>query len=227
MSLRLVLLLPVALAACAAGEIAPPPAPAPAAPTLIGPEWRLVEFRSSSDEVGVVRPGLGELYSLRFQPGGRVTARLYCNRGTGRYTAADPSAARGSISLGMMAMTRAACPPTPLDRLPGDLGNVVSYVIEGGRLHLNLKLDAGDYVWEPAAERTVRYRCGNGPALVVAFAGETARIVEGNGAGAELRQRPAASGFWYETGPRSLRGKGDEITYTVGRMAPIVCQAER
>jgi len=226
MPLRLVLLLPVALAACAAGTAPPPPPPAPAAPELIGPEWRLVEFRSSADEIGTIRPGAGEVYTLRFRPGGRLSARLACNRGTGRYTAADPAAARGTISLGLMAMTRAACPPTPLSRLPGDLPDVVSYVIEGGRLHLNLKLDAGDYVWAPAAERTVRYTCTNGPALVIAYAGETARIVEGNGAGAELRQRPAASGFWYETGPRSLRGKGDEVTYTVGRMAPITCRAE-
>jgi heat shock protein HslJ len=135
------------LAGCAT---APPASPPPPQPSLIGPEWRLVHFQSSDDAIGRIAPADGEVYSLRFGADGRVAARLFCNRGSGSYTVADPASPRGSISFGPMAMTRAACAPTRLSRLPADLANVASYVIEDGELHLNLKIDGGDYVWAPA-----------------------------------------------------------------------------
>lgn len=134
------------LAGCAA---APPAAPPPPQPTLVGPEWRLVHFRSSDDAIGTIAPAEGEVYTLRFGADGRVAARLFCNRGSGSYTVDDPTSPRGTIRFGSMASTRAACPPTRLARLPADLLDVASYVIEGGQLHLNLKMDGGDYVWAP------------------------------------------------------------------------------
>lgn len=136
------------LAGCAPAPPAATP-PMPSQPTLIGPEWRLVHFRSSDDAIGTIAPAEGEVYTLRFGADGRVAARLFCNRGSGSYTLADAASPRGALSFGPMAMTRAACPPTRLSRLPADLSNVASYVIEGGQLHLNLKIDGGDYVWTP------------------------------------------------------------------------------
>lgn len=143
-------LLPIValLAGCAPAPPAATP-PMPSQPTLIGPEWRLVHFRSSDDAIGTIAPAEGEVYTLRFGADGRVAARLFCNRGSGSYTLADAASPRGALSFGPMAMTRAACPPTRLSRLPADLSNVASYVIEGGQLHLNLKIDGGDYVWTP------------------------------------------------------------------------------
>lgn len=140
-----------ALALLAGCTATPPAAPPTPEPSLVGPEWRLVHFRSSDDAIGTIAPAEGEVYTLRFGADGRVAARLFCNRGSGSYTVADPASPRGSIGFGPMAMTRAACPPSRLSRLPAHLNDVASYVIEDGRLHLNLKIDGGDYVWAPAS----------------------------------------------------------------------------
>lgn len=74
-----------------------------------------------------------------------------------------------------------------------------------------------------ATERRVEYVCNYGPKLTVVYAPSVARIESGEGS-VTLKQRPSASGFWYESGTHSLRGKGDEITYTDRHMAPRVCR---
>ena len=75
-----------------------------------------------------------------------------------------------------------------------------------------------------APERRVVYACNYGPNLTVAYAGSVARIESADGI-VTLRQRPSGSGFWYESGTHSLRGSGDEITYTDRHMAPRQCRA--
>ncbi|GHE98060.1 MliC family protein [Thalassotalea profundi] len=42
----------------------------------------------------------------------------------------------------------------------------------------------------------------------------------------KLQQKPTASGFYYTNMKTSLRGKGDEITFTIGRMTPLTCIAK-
>lgn len=74
--------------------------------------------------------------------------------------------------------------------------------------------------------RNVSYVCDNGTALKVLYTGETARITSTSGAPIVLRQKETGSGFWYESPTHSLRGKGDQVTYTVGRMAPTTCNAD-
>lgn len=121
----------------------------PAHPTLTGIEWRLLEFESSDDAIGTIRPGEGEAYTLRLDPDGSLAAGLFCNRGTGRWTSPDAARASGSLTLELKAVTSAACPPSRLERLGSDLAHVRSFVIQDGRLHLNLMLDGGNYVWVP------------------------------------------------------------------------------
>ncbi len=79
---------------------------------------------------------------------------------------------------------------------------------------------------DPQGERRMSYACERGPEMTVVYTGDTARIVDADG-GEELTlpRRPAGSGFLYETARHSIRGKGDEIVYTVGRMAPMRCKA--
>jgi hypothetical protein len=77
------------------------------------------------------------------------------------------------------------------------------------------------------AERRVIFQCDRGPEIVVVFAGDVARIESETGPPIVMQQRPAGSGFWYESGTHSIRGKGDEITYTIGRMVPMTCTALR
>lgn len=75
---------------------------------------------------------------------------------------------------------------------------------------------------EPA--RTVSYRCDRGPALTIEYKGDTARIISADGRGVTMPQRETGSGFWYQSATHSIRGKGDELTYTIGRMAPMNCR---
>jgi membrane-bound inhibitor of C-type lysozyme len=80
----------------------------------------------------------------------------------------------------------------------------------------------------PASEeRRVSFDCGDHPGITVIFADNEARILSADGPPIVLPQRPSGSGIWYETPTHSLRGQGDEITYTIGRMVPIQCRAIR
>lgn len=75
-----------------------------------------------------------------------------------------------------------------------------------------------------ATERRVIYSCNYGPSLTVTYARSVARVESVDGT-VTLRQRPSGSGFWYESATHSLRGQGDEITYTDRQMAPRQCRA--
>lgn len=116
---------------------------------LLGTEWRLVEFESADDAIGTIRPQAGEVYTARLAPDGTAAFQLFCNRGMGRWTSPDADRPRGSLTLEVIGVTLAACPETRLNRLADDLGRVRSFVIQDGRLHLNLMLDGGNYVWAP------------------------------------------------------------------------------
>jgi membrane-bound inhibitor of C-type lysozyme len=94
-----------------------------------------------------------------------------------------------------------------------------------GRLLLSaglLALGACATTGEPV--RTVSYHCDRGPALTIEYKGDTARIISADGRGVIMPQRETGSGFLYQSATHSIRGKGDELTYTIGRMAPMNCR---
>lgn len=137
------------LAACAS---APPetPATAPLGP-LAGTTWQLVEFQSSSDEIGTLRPDDPSLYTMQLLEDGTVAMRLSCNRAFGTWSAALAGGDAGGFEFGPLVVTRAACPPPSMDeRIARDAQYVRSYVLENGRLYLSLMADGGIYAWEPA-----------------------------------------------------------------------------
>ena len=121
--------------------------PTPAAPAeLAGTSWRLVRFQGGDDATLV--PEDRDRYTLDFQPGGGLAARIDCNRGRGKWTVTPPA----GLALGPLALTRAMCPPSPLtDRLAKDWTYVRSYVVKDGHLFLSLQADAGTYELEPAS----------------------------------------------------------------------------
>lgn len=141
------------LTACSGGPTALPTAPAE--PGLSGTRWQLQQLTSMSDEVPPARPASAGQYTLAFEADGRLLLRLDCNRGTGRWQAQAAPASNaqrrsGSLQLGPLATTRAACPPGSLEsRLLRELPAVRSFVIEGGRLHLALMADGGIQTWAP------------------------------------------------------------------------------
>ena len=82
---------------------------------------------------------------------------------------------------------------------------------------------------EPPANtaRVVNYQCDQWPQLQVSYAadGSQASVALPSGKALLLPAKPAASGFLYETPQHSLRGKGDEVTFTMGRRMPMHCRS--
>ncbi len=126
------------------------PAAAAAAP-LAGTRWRLLEIQSMDDAVGTTRPDDPSLYTLVFQPDGRVAMRLNCNRGTGPWSVELGAGGNsGNLRIGPLAMTRALCPEPSLDeRIARDMDHVRSYLLRDGLLSLSLMADGGVYHWRP------------------------------------------------------------------------------
>jgi len=124
----------------------------PQAP-LAGTAWRLLEFRSMDDAVGVVRPNDPSRYTMQLDADGTVNMRLDCNRGNGTWSiepSADPS--NGRFELGPLATTKALCPPPNLDEMIARQAPYIrGYLLREGRLYLSLMADGGIFAWEPLA----------------------------------------------------------------------------
>jgi len=111
---------------------------------LDGTAWVLVEFQSMDDTV--LKPNAGTRYSLTFSDDGRLLIQADCNRGQGTWR----SPGNAALELGPVTLTRAQCPPSPLqDRFVKDLSYVRSYLMRDGKLHLSLMADGGIYAFEP------------------------------------------------------------------------------
>ena len=133
----------LAVAACAGSR--------PPSRTLAGTSWQLVQFQSMDDAQGTTRIADPTLYTVSFGADGRVALRLNCNRATGSWQA-TPAAdgMSGSLGFGVLAGTRALCPPPSLDeKLLRDLAYVRGYLLRDGQLHMSLMADAGIYSWQP------------------------------------------------------------------------------
>lgn len=76
---------------------------------------------------------------------------------------------------------------------------------------------------------TVNYVCDDQTTLRVRFdqAAEMAYVSQPDGVELRLPQQRAASGIWYATPQHTLRGKGDEATWTVGRRVPTQCKVKQ
>jgi para-nitrobenzyl esterase len=89
--------------------------PANAATDLGGTSWQLVNFRGGDG--ATLTPDDKTTYTIAFASDGGVSVRIDCNRGRGTWKSAGPS----QLQFGPLALTRAMCPPAPLnDRLPKD-----------------------------------------------------------------------------------------------------------
>jgi len=119
--------------------------PSPAA--LAGTSWQLVKFQGS-DDTTLVRDDRAK-YTIQFEAGGQLTARIDCNTGRGTWAASGPS----QIEFGPLALTRVQCPPGSLhDQIVKQWNNIRSYVIRDGHLFLALKIDGGVYEFEPVSK---------------------------------------------------------------------------
>jgi heat shock protein HslJ len=114
---------------------------------LSGTRWQLVQFQSSDDAIGIVKPQDPARFTMELAADGRVAMRGDCNRATGPWSATSTSATGGSLSFGPLAMTRAACPDKMGDRLARDIPRVRSYTLKDDTLNLALEADSGVYTW--------------------------------------------------------------------------------
>src|SRR5262249_21691650 len=90
-------------------------------------------------------------YTVAFASDGSVSVRIDCNRGHGTWTSAGPK----QLEFGPLALTRAMCPPAPLnDRIVRDWQSIHSYILKSGHLVLSLKADGGTYEFEMESRPT-------------------------------------------------------------------------
>lgn len=114
-----------------------------AAIPLAGTSWRLVKFQGSDEKT--LTPDDGAKYTIEFADGGRLNARIDCNRGSGMWKSGGPN----QLQFGPLALTRAMCAaPSMHDQIVKQWENIRSYVIKDGHLFLSLMADGGIYEFE-------------------------------------------------------------------------------
>jgi para-nitrobenzyl esterase len=107
-----------------------------------------VTFEASDDTT--LTPDDKATYTIEFDAGGRLTARIDCNRGRGTWT----SGGSNQLTPGPLALTRARWPEGSLhDRIVRHWSFIRSYVVKDGHLFLALMADGGVYEFEPLPRR--------------------------------------------------------------------------
>jgi heat shock protein HslJ len=120
-----------------------PALPPPLASGLAGTSWQLVRFKGSDDTT--LTPDDRSKYTISFEGGGKLTARIDCNRGVGTWKEGGP----GQIEFGPLALTRAMCPPGSLhDQIVRHWEHITSFILRDGHLFLAVKMDSGIYEFE-------------------------------------------------------------------------------
>ena len=115
---------------------------------LAGTSWQLVKFEGSDDTT--LTPEDTMKYTIAFGSDGTVSVRIDCNRGHGTWKSGGPN----QLEFGPLALTRAMCPPAPLnDRLAKGWQYVRSYLLKDGHLFVSLMADAGKYEFEPISQQ--------------------------------------------------------------------------
>jgi para-nitrobenzyl esterase len=125
-----------------------PQAPPAGSASLQGTLWQLVTFQGGDGTT--LTPDDRTKYTLDFGTGGRLTARIDCNRGAGTWK----TTGSGQLELGPLALTRAKCPEGSLhDQIVKQWPYIRSFLIKDGHLFLALMADGGTYEFEPRASK--------------------------------------------------------------------------
>jgi heat shock protein HslJ len=135
------------LGACDQREAESPPPDGPL--DLVGTTWQWTEFQDSADgeEAHHIQVPDPARYTLTLGLDGRAAILADCNHLSWTYALDGSRLTFDTVGPG----TLAACGEESLDRRYLErLGHVVTYVMERGTLHLNLKMDGGNLVFTPA-----------------------------------------------------------------------------
>jgi heat shock protein HslJ len=118
----------------------------PSSAGLAGTSWQLVAFEGGDGTT--LTPDDRTKYTIELGAGGRLAARIDCNRGRGTWKTSGSN----QIEFGPMALTRAKCPTGSLhDQIVKQWASIRSYVRKDGHLFLSLAADGGIYELEPIA----------------------------------------------------------------------------
>ncbi|MDY6998903.1 MAG: META domain-containing protein [Actinomycetota bacterium] len=123
--------------------------------TLDGTSWRLTQMQSMDDAQGTTAVPEGQQYTVEFGPRedgvGQAGFQIDCNRGSSTWQAtAAESDSSGQLTFGPIAVTLMACPEGSLDqKVSSALGDVRTYLVADGRLHMSLFADGGILTWAP------------------------------------------------------------------------------
>jgi heat shock protein HslJ len=120
-----------------------------AAQQLTGVLWKWTQFVDPLNRVTIDDP---DKYTIEFMDNGQLSAGIDCNRGRGTYTAeASGTASSGTISIEILATTKALCPPGSLgDQFVQYLNQAAIYSFQDNRLLLDLPADSGTMIFEAA-----------------------------------------------------------------------------
>ncbi len=118
---------------------------------LTGTSWQLMSIESMAPaeqpSTTIDEPGL---YRVTFGDDGRATFQVHCNRGSSTWQAEAAAPDSGSLTFGELALTRMFCPQPSADtKVAAALGQVRSYLLSDGKLHMSLQADGGIMHWEP------------------------------------------------------------------------------
>ena len=117
---------------------------------LTGTSWQLMSIESMAPaeqpSTTIDEPGL---YRVTFGDDGRATFQVHCNRGSSTWQAEAAAPDSGSLTFGELALTRMFCPQPSADtKVAAALGQVRSYLLSDGKLHMSLEADGGIMHWE-------------------------------------------------------------------------------
>jgi heat shock protein HslJ len=142
--MRMLFALPVAALALSGCGSAAAPEP------LTGTSWQLLSIESMAPaeqpSTTIDEPGL---YRVTFGDDGRAIFQVHCNRGSSTWQAEAAAPDSGSLTFGELALTRMYCPqPSAGTLVAAALGQVRSYLLSDGKLHMSLQADGGIMHWE-------------------------------------------------------------------------------
>jgi heat shock protein HslJ len=112
---------------------------------LVGATWQWQEFQDSAgaSNISVSDP---DNYTLTLQEDGTAAIKADCNQVMWSYELDDSRLTFNTLGPS----TLAACGDDSLDQVYLErLGNTATYVMADGKLHLNLRADAGNMVFAP------------------------------------------------------------------------------
>lgn len=132
--ISILIILTIALAACSGGE-----------PEIVSTTWQWEAFQDTAglNDINVSNP---ENYTLTLNEDGTASIKADCNQVIWAYELDESQLSFDTMGPSTLAM----CPEGSLDQLFLErLGNTVTFVIEDGKLFLNLFADSGNMVFRP------------------------------------------------------------------------------